>query len=58
MSEILFVVSKGSIRGPNLFNIFVNLLFVVINDENFANYADDNTIYDSGCCIAVEIIIS
>ena len=33
---------------PILFNIFLSDLFLVGNDENFAIYADDYTIYDSG----------
>ena len=34
--------------GPILFNIFLSDLLLVVKDVNFANYADDNTIYQSG----------
>ena len=34
--------------GPILFNIFLNDLFLVFKDVNFASYADDNTIYQLG----------
>lgn len=36
----------GSIMGSILFNIVLGDLFLVVNDINFANYANDNTIYD------------
>lgn len=40
--------SITSILAPILFKIYLNYLFLVINNENFADYADDNTIQDSG----------
>ena len=43
--DILFGVSQVSILDPLLFNILISYLFSVLNDAEFASYADDNTLY-------------
>ena len=42
------MVPRESILGPILFNIFLSNLFLVVQNVNFACYADDNIIYDAG----------
>ena len=43
--DILFGIPQDSILGPILFKIFLSYLFLIVDDVDITNYADDNTIY-------------
>ena len=43
LEEILFGVLQGSVLGALLSNIFLCDFFFIMNDVDFASYADDNT---------------
>ena len=43
--KILKGVPQGSILGPLLFNVFLNDIFLFINEGVTYNYADDNTVF-------------
>ena len=46
--EIISGVPQGSILCPVLFNIFLNDIFLFVENSDLSNYADDNTLYSSG----------
>ena len=46
--EKIGVILMDLSKGPLLFNIFLNDIFMFISKCNLCNYADDNTLYSTG----------
>ena len=47
-SKIRRGIPQGSILGPLLFNIFINDIFMIIEQLDICNFADDNSLYSCG----------
>ena len=45
--KILFGILQGSILDPLLLNVLLAHQFLILNEIDIVNYADDNTSYDN-----------
>ena len=55
-SDIISGIPQGSIIGPLLFNIYLNDIFLFVDENSLTNYADDNTPYTTAA--KVETVIN
>ena len=46
--KIISGVPQGAVLGPLFFNIFLNDVFLFVENSDLSNYADDNTLHSSG----------
>ena len=46
--RIISGVPQGSVLGPLFFNIFLDDVFLFVENSDLSNYADDNTLHSSG----------
>ena len=52
---IIAEVPQGSIFGSLLFNIFINDIFLYVENSDLCNYADDSTLYAYGKSLSIII---
>ena len=53
--RIIAGIPQGSILGTLPFNIFINDIFLYIENSDLCNYADDSTLYASGESLSIII---